>query len=59
MKVINIKTGNIFELSQTEAEKLITEYSSEFAEYVKDGYYIKKENIPADTGTISDKISDI
>ena len=43
MKVINLKTGNIFELPEEDGENLINDGSSEFAEYSKNGGYLKRE----------------
>ena len=49
MKVINLKTGNIFELPDDEAKNLINDGSAEFAEYSKDGEYLKKEHEVSNT----------
>lgn len=49
MKVINLKTGNVFELPDDEANDLINDGSTEFAEYSKDGEYLKKEAKAPDT----------
>jgi len=58
MKIINLKTNNIFDLPKSEAEDLLTNLPETFAKVTKNKRIIKPKKVYSDENDILKQITD-